>query len=76
MGARADKDFTGFPTTPVTLRAYERLDLTAQYRIKDAGSRRTALMARVENATNAGYQNVFNFLAPRRTISLGVRSSF
>jgi outer membrane cobalamin receptor len=37
---------------------------------------RSALTLRAENLTDEVYQNIFNFLAPRRTISLGVRSSF
>ncbi|HET9453273.1 MAG TPA: TonB-dependent receptor [Gemmatimonadaceae bacterium] len=76
VGVRTDRDFTGFPATPVTLPSYERVDLSAEYAIHDTGRRRTVLTARVENATNAGYQNVYNFLAPRRTVSLGVRASF
>ena len=76
VGVRTDRDFTAFPATPVTLPSYERIDLAAEYAIFDSARRRTALTARVENATNAGYQNVYNFLAPRRTVSLGVRASF
>jgi vitamin B12 transporter len=76
VGERFDKDFTGFPATPVVLAAYERLDLNSEFVVHEDAVRRMALTARVENATNAGYQNVYNFLTPRRTVSLGVRSSF
>lgn len=76
VGTRADRDFTGFPAEPVTLSAYERLDLAAEYVLQDRAGRRTALLARVENAANAHYEQVFNFRSPRRTISLGARASF
>ena len=76
VGVRTDRDFTGFPAAPVTLPSYERIDLAAEYAIHDSARRRAVVTARVENVTNAGYQNVYNFLAPRRTVSLGVRASF
>lgn len=72
VSTRQDRDFRTFPSTPVTLRAYERLDLGAEYRVAAA----RALTLRVENATNAYYENVFNFLTPRRTVWVGVRSTF
>jgi vitamin B12 transporter len=72
VGRREDRDFRTFPSTPVTLPAYERLDLGGEYRLRADH----ALTLRVENATNAYYENVFNFLTPRRTIWMGVRSAF
>lgn len=72
VGQRADRDFRTFPSTPVTLPAYERIDLGAEYRVRD----RHALTLRVENATNAYYENVFNFRTPRRMVWMGVRSTF
>ena len=72
VGDREDRDFRSFPATPVTLPAYERLDLGAEYRVRPDH----AVTLRVENATNAYYENVFNFLTARRTIWLGVRSVF
>lgn len=72
VGEREDRDFRTFPSTPVTLPSYERIDLGAVYHVR-AGQ---ALTLRVENATNVYYENVFNFLTPRRTVWLGVRSAF
>jgi vitamin B12 transporter len=72
VGEREDRDFRTFPSTPVTLPAYERIDLGAEYRVRA----RQALTLRIENATNAYYENVFNFRTPRRTVWLGVRSTF
>ena len=75
VGARQDRDFRTFPSTPVTLPAYERLDLGAEYRLPTAAKSHT-LTVRVENAANAYYESVFNFLTPRRTVWLGVTSLF
>jgi outer membrane cobalamin receptor len=74
VGIRHDRDF-GFPVTAVVLPSYERLDLSAEYRLPARGMTQ-ALSLRVENATNAHYENVFNFLTPRRTVSLGLRSQW
>ena len=71
VGRRADRDFRPFPATPVTLPGYQRIDLGAEYRLS-----RSAVTLRIENLENTGYQNVFNFLAPRRTVSVGARTSF
>ena len=73
VGDRHDKDFRPFPFTAVVLPAYTRVDVGAEYVVPVARTRRTALTLRVENLTDEEYQNVFNFLAPRRTIALGVR---
>ena len=76
VGQRTDRDFRPFPATPVTLPAYQRIDLGAEYALYLRREVRSAVTLRVENLQNTGYQNVFNFLAPRRTISLGLRSAF
>jgi vitamin B12 transporter len=75
VGERDDRHF-GLTTTPVTLRAYDRVDVSGQYVLPPTAGARSAITLRVENLTNEGYQNVFNFLAPRRTVWLGVRSTF
>jgi vitamin B12 transporter len=76
VGIRHDRDFRSFPSTPVVLPSYERLDLGAEYVIPVRNTRRSALTLRIENLTNISYENIFNFLTPRRTITLGARSSF
>ena len=75
VGVRNDRDFRPFPSTPVTLPSYERIDLGAEYRLPALANAHTITMS-VENLTNASYENVFNFLTPRRTVTLGVRTSF
>jgi outer membrane cobalamin receptor len=76
VGERADRDFRPFPATPVRLPAYQRIDVGGEYRVREAAKSKSAITVRIENLQNTRYQNVFNFLAPRRTVSLGVRSSF
>jgi outer membrane cobalamin receptor len=74
VGSRTDRDYSSFTTVPVTLPAYQRLDVAGEYALP-LQSHRAALSLRVENALNAHYETVFNFLAPRRTITLGVRTT-
>lgn len=73
VGLRYDRDFRAYPASAVILPPYERLDLGAEYVLRALGMNRATATLRIENATNAGYQAVFNFLTPRRTISGGVR---
>lgn len=74
VGERHDKDFRPFPFTAVVLPAYMRIDVGAEYAIRLARTRGTALTLRVENLLDEEYENVFNFLAPRRTVAVGVRA--
>lgn len=77
VGERPDRDFRPFPATPVTLAAYHRVDVSAAYVLgATTAAPRNTLALRVENLENTHYENVFNFLAPRRTISVGIRSQF
>ncbi len=78
VGVRADRDFDTptFVPESVILASYERVDLSGEYALPGSGARRSALTARIENLTDRRYQNVFNFLAPRRTLTLGVRTVF
>jgi vitamin B12 transporter len=73
VGIRNDRDFRTFPATAVTLPSYERIDVGAEYAVRPS---RSSLTLHIENLGDRRYQNVFNFLAPRRTIAIGVRSSF
>jgi vitamin B12 transporter len=76
VGKRQDRDFRPFPATPVTLDAYQRYDVSGEYAFRSSATARSAVTLRIENLTNTGYENVFNFLAPRRTVSVGARTSF
>lgn len=70
VGVRGDRDFTVYPARPVVLPSHERIDLAASYALREG----TVLLLRVENAANAGYRSVYNFLTPRRTVTAGVRA--
>lgn len=76
VGKRTDRDFRPFPATPVVLDAYTRVDLGADYSFAQVASVPVRLTLRLENVGDVQYENVFNFLAPRRTITLGVRAAF
>lgn len=75
VGTRTDRDFRTFPATPVTLDGYRRVDASAAYDLGGKAGTRAAATLRIENVLNEGYQSVFNFVTPRRTISLGARIS-
>ena len=76
VGRRADRDFRSYPAVAVTVPAYLRADLggTLPVRGPAAGDGLT-LTLRVENVTGTRYQSVFNFLAPGRTVLLGLRAT-
>lgn len=76
VGTRHDRDFTAFPATPVVLPSYERLDLSAEYRVRIGGLRHSGVTLRLENVTDARYRHVYNFLTPRRTVSVGMSASW
>ncbi len=61
-GKRVDTEITAFPSQKVTLGSYSLLSLTARYNI----SKETFIAARLENATDAGYQLVHGYNTPRR----------
>ncbi len=61
-GKRVDTEITAFPSQKVTLGSYNLLSLTARYNI----SKETFIAARLENATDAGYQLVHGYNTPRR----------
>ncbi|HEU4996597.1 MAG TPA: TonB-dependent receptor [Gemmatimonadaceae bacterium] len=71
VGIRTDRDFRPFPARVVRLRGYDRIDIGADYTVRPGSS----ITLRVENLQNTGYQNAFNFLAPRRTVVVGARAS-
>ena len=76
VGDRDDKDFRSFPSNAVVLSAYTRVDVAGEYALPVSMLRSAALTLRIENLTDTEYENVFNYLTPRRTVSLGVRSTF
>ena len=76
VGRRADRDYRSYPAVPVTMPGYLRVDVGGTYPIGTlARGRGTELTLRVQNATGVRYQSVFNFLAPGRTVLLGLRAT-
>lgn len=75
VGRRADRDFRSYPSLPVTMPGYLRVDLGGSLPITRApNGTGTALTLHVQNLTGARYQSVFNFLAPGRTVLVGFRA--
>ncbi len=78
VGARPDRDFRPFPATPVVDPAYTRTDVGGALPLASfwPEAKGAELTLHVENALDAKYNSVFNFLSPRRTILAGARMSF
>lgn len=74
-GECADRDFSTFPATPVTLPAYTVVDLAAEIEVVGARAGRPGLVlaVRAENLTGAGYEEVWGFAAPGRGVYVGGR---
>jgi vitamin B12 transporter len=74
-GRRDDRDFNVFPARPLVLPAYTTVSLAADVAMLHASAGRpgVALTARAENLLDKGYQPVFGFDAPGRTLVAGVR---
>jgi vitamin B12 transporter len=72
-GDRDDLDYSTYPFPRVTLPPHTRVDLAGTYALIRGHSATPGLglMARIENALDARYQDIKNFLTPRRTLSLG-----
>ncbi|HEV8362763.1 MAG TPA: TonB-dependent receptor [Gemmatimonadaceae bacterium] len=77
VGSRDDRDFSGFPAKPVILESHRRLDGGLAYRLTNEALRGPSLTlyVRAENLFDTEYQEIMNFSAPGRTVSLGLRAS-
>ncbi len=75
LGDRADRDFSTFPATPVTLHEYSVFDLGAEVTVVEAegGLPGFALTVRGENLFDASYEEAFGFTAPGRGLYVGGR---
>lgn len=69
VGARRDTDFDLFPAAMVRLDAYALGTVRIGYRILP----QLELYARMENAFDAGYQDVVGYNTPGRTVYAGLR---
>ncbi len=75
VGKRPDTDFSQFPSPTVTLASYVRIGLSGSVRVFRTDRSTVSLTARVDNALNKQYEDVFNFPAAGRAILMGVRIS-
>jgi vitamin B12 transporter len=72
-GSRDDRDFATFPATPVELPAWTRVDVSFA-RGFDLGVH-FELVARLENALGAEYEEIVNYPAAGRSLTIGVRAA-
>lgn len=72
-GSRDDRDFATFPATPVELPAWTRVDvsLTKGFNL----GVHFELVARLENALGSDYEEIVNYPAPGRSLTIGVRAA-
>ena len=75
VGARPDIDFAQFPSPRVTLPAYTKVDLAAEYPLTRFSRAGLTLNARVDNVFDRKYEEVLHFATPRRTLFVGARAS-
>ena len=68
VGNHYDDDFATFPARRVNLDGYTLLHCTARYRFDD----RFELTGRIENATDARYQDVWGYTTPGRRAFVGL----
>ena len=75
-GSRTDRDFSGWPATPVELTSYTLVDIGAETRLfAPTGSRPgLRLNVRIANLFDEDYQSVFGFATPGRTFLVGLRA--
>jgi vitamin B12 transporter len=75
VGKRPDLDFAQFPSPRITLPAYAKVDLSAEYPLTSIARGGLAINARLENLFDKHYEDVLHFKAPGRTILIGAKAS-
>ena len=77
-GARADRDFSAWPATPLELPSYALLGLGLELDLVESKVGRPGidLRLRAENLLDQEYQEVFGFPAPGRAFLVGLRMDF
>ena len=75
-GERDDRDFATFPATPVVLPSWTRVDLGFVRPLSFGWTRaRLDLLVRVENLFGSNYDEIVNYPAGRRLLTLGIRAA-
>lgn len=72
-GSRDDRDFSTFPATPVVLPSWTRVDLGVTKTV-DLGARLDVRL-RLENVLGADYEEIVNYPAAGRSLTIGVRAA-
>lgn len=76
VGERDDRDFSTFPATPVVLPAHTVVGVAASRPVLLPWASVTAdVTIRVDNLLGAGYEEVANYRAPGRSLTMGVRAA-
>ncbi|MEO7102825.1 MAG: TonB-dependent receptor, partial [Gemmatimonadaceae bacterium] len=75
VGKRPDMDFSQYPSPTVTLPSYVKLGLSGSVRVLHSNATSVSITARVDNALDRKYQDVFKFPAPGRAVFIGARIS-
>jgi len=75
VGAREDRDFSGWPASAVELPRYTTFHLGGEVRLVEPAPGRPGftVLWRAENLSDAAYQEVFGFRAPGRALYVGGR---
>ncbi len=78
VGARADRDFSTFPATPVELPSHALWSIGGEWALRRpaTGSAGASLTLRFENLLGERYQEAVGFGAPRRQVYAGVSVTF
>ncbi len=71
VGARDDRDFAAYPVVALSLPAYTKLDISAVVPVTSVNG--LAIVARVDNALGAKYEEVSRYRAPGTVAFVGVR---
>ena len=73
-GYRTDRNFSAFPAIPVLLDPYTKVDASGEWSVirESAVRPSVAVTLRVENAGNTGYQQIYGYRTPGRTLLAGV----
>jgi vitamin B12 transporter len=75
-GQRDDRDFGPFPAEPVVLPAWSRVDVGfTRPVVQDWTGARFDLLVRLENVFGAGYEEIANYPAPGRSLTIGLRAA-
>ncbi|MEO7218842.1 MAG: TonB-dependent receptor, partial [Gemmatimonadaceae bacterium] len=73
VGKRPDMDFSQYPSPTVTLPSYVKVGLSGSLRVFRSRGSSVSLTARVDNAFDRKYEDVFNFPAVGRMVLIGAR---